>query len=328
MIREIGSEFWNVPTGEDNNLFPMDTKWFISGRSAQQAIIEDIKKKQNIRTVAIPDWCCDSMIIPFINKNIKIEYYPAMQPIQYTGTDAILVMDYFGYSGHGNVGNHKGVVIRDVTHTILSRIYNDADYYFGSLRKWAGFWTGGYACGFKEEVNYEFDDLGYVALREMAMQEKSIYINGKSDSKDYLRTFDKAEKILEKLGILPAAERDMEQAKKLDVTFIKERRRKNAQILLSAISDCALFPELNDNDCPMFVPIKIKNRNELRRHLIQNGIYCPIHWPKSQYHRLSKEAEKLYDEELSLVCDHRYTEEDMYRIINIIKNYKRVEASC
>ena len=42
MIREIGSEFWDVPVEEINNgFFTESMQWFLSGRSALKAIIKD-----------------------------------------------------------------------------------------------------------------------------------------------------------------------------------------------------------------------------------------------------------------------------------------------
>ena len=65
MAREIGSEFWNVPVIEKSNgLFPESTQWFISGRSALQAIIKELGKPRN---VSLPAWCCDSVIKPFVD---------------------------------------------------------------------------------------------------------------------------------------------------------------------------------------------------------------------------------------------------------------------
>ena len=80
---------------------------------------------------------------------------------------------------------------------------------------------------------------------------------------------------------------------------------------------------LQQADTPLFVPILLDNtiRNDLRKYLTEHSIYCPIHWPKSQYHRMSKETEKICDEELSLVCDQRYTEDDMERMVASIKEF-------
>ena len=53
MVREIGSEFWSVPTTEaDNGLFPEDTRWFLSGRSALTCILRDIRENTAAKTAA------------------------------------------------------------------------------------------------------------------------------------------------------------------------------------------------------------------------------------------------------------------------------------
>ena len=73
----------------------------------------------------------------------------------------------------------------------------------------------------------------------------------------------------------------------------------------------------------MFVPIFVpKNRrNELKQYLINNEIYCPIHWPVSKFHQLDDKTQYIYENELSLVCDQRYIEEDMYRMVKTIKQF-------
>ena len=72
-MREIGSEFWDVPTvNKDNCIFPESTQWFLSGRSALQSISKEIK---HCHTVAIPSWCCDSMIKPFMDAGMEVHNY-------------------------------------------------------------------------------------------------------------------------------------------------------------------------------------------------------------------------------------------------------------
>ncbi len=320
MSFEIGSEFWSIPIAQNNNMFEKNTNWFLSGRVALQAIIME----NNFRTAALPDWCCDSMIEPFIDSGIKVFFYPALQlseNIKDIHTDAILVMDYFGYTSNTDLTKFDGVIIRDVTHSLFSATYNDSHYYFGSLRKWAGFWTGGFAQGLKKEVKYETYSSPFSLLRQEAMALKAAYIDGKIKDKSFLSVFEAAENELVGAGIIAADARDIEKAKMLDKEFIVSRRRENAKILLREFSDIAIFPTFKDSDCPMFVPIRVKFRDELRKFLIQHQIYCPIHWPKSIYHNLEREAEELYSEELSLVCDQRYMPEDMYRITETIKEF-------
>ncbi len=320
MRAEIGSEFWDVPVSDENGLFPSDTQWFQSGRSALCAII----RENNFKSVALPDWCCESMIKPFVDANIGIVFYPSLNPkicFSKLQTDALLILDYFGYSLPFSVSDYNGIIISDVTHSLFSGKFNKAHYHFGSLRKWAGFWTGGFSWGLKNHVKYETPHFPYSQLRCEAMLYKSDYIEGKAEDKTYLSLFAKAEEFLEYMGVFPPDIRDVELAKKLDVDFILKRRRNNAAILLDAFSDIALFRSIEKDDCPMFVPILTNNRDKLRKHLIQNEIYCPIHWPRSSYHFLTKENLRLYDDELSLVCDQRYTEKDMLRIVSVIKSF-------
>lgn len=338
-MREIGSEFWEASVIQHHNhIFPESTQWFLAGRSALQAIIKELPGYQ---TVAMPSWCCDSMIKPFVDAGMEINFYPVYWDcglIQEIGfdSDVLFLMDYFGYSDPAPAtDDYKGVIIRDVTHSLFSSIYTDADYYFGSLRKWCGVWTGGYAWtrdGHKLAMEYN-DDHGFVPLREQAMQLKNCFINGYVDSagnrvtdKEYLKEYDAAEEALEAVGIAPAAEGDVKLAKHLDLEFIKSRRITNSEVLRSAFSEWLIFPEMTATDCPMFVPILVPDskRDALRRYLVSNEIYCPVHWPVSKYHKLDERTETIYQNELSLVCDQRYGEDDMFRIAETIKAYMEV----
>ncbi len=322
MRKEIGSEFWDIPLGRENGFFPKEVQWFSSGRSALSAIL----KQRSMESVSLPSWCCDSMIIPFVEAGIRVEFYPVyfedglVTDLSSVRTDAVLVLDYFGFTQQQSM-DCSGIVIRDVTHSVFSKTHTDADHYFGSLRKWAGFWTGGYGWGFQAPNIPE--DTCYVQLRKRAMEEKSRYINGSSDSKEYLKIFSQAEQLLDEQYYAGAADKDVERAFKLDVEFIKKRRRANAKHLLEAFSDWAIFPSMAEEDCPLFVPVLVPDgkRDALRSYLIRNEIYCPVHWPVSEYHKIAPKCMSLFENELSLVCDHRYTLQDMDRLIGTVNDF-------
>jgi len=333
LVKEIGSEFWDIPVNEaENNIFPKYAQWFLSGRSALKAIIKRLKNQKN---VAMPSWCCDSMVKPFADAGFDICFYPVywengLHRDFRWDCDVLFIMDYFGYT-HGSVdlSDYRGIVIRDITHSLFSREYYDSDYYFGSLRKWCGVWTGGYAWA-KDESKFlteNTDDYGYIAYRREAMEKKRSYISGTAGSdKGYLKIFNTAEECLENIGILSAAERDIQKAMRLDVDEMKKCRRNNAEILRNAFSNWLIFPDMKKEDCPMFVPVLVPDgkRDALRRFLIEREIYCPIHWPLSEYHKLSKSEMLIYQGELSLVCDQRYSVEDMNRIVETINEFWKV----
>lgn len=317
MRKEIGSEYWDIPvTEKKNNLFPEETKWFISGRSALKAIIDE----NNFKTVALPFWCCESVITPFLDAGIEVSFYRDRLP----NTDAALIMDFFGYVDQLDYSNYHGIKIRDLTHSIFSKRYEDANYYFGSLRKWAGFWTGGFAWGLQKKNIYPNPPSEYIELRRQAMEQKRNYImnlNFQND-KSFLDTFNKAEEWLDNSKDIYAADvRDIDLAHYLDIDLIRMKRRNNAKILLDAFEDISVFPEIKEDECPMFVPVRITGRDALRKYLIQNMIYCPIHWPVSEKHILTEEEKLFYDEELSLVCDQRYDIEEMYHVVELVQGY-------
>lgn len=329
MVKEIGSEFWNVPTQEEKvKFFPQSTQWFLSGRSALKAIINEL---EGCKTVALPSWCCDSVIKPFCDAGFTVYFYSVWFDHKIHidlrfDCDVLFVMDFFGYTTKPiDYGSYKGVVIRDITHSVFSLAYTDANYYFGSLRKWCGVWTGGYAYSKDgHKINsLRTDDGGYAQLRKQAMEMKESYLKDESVGKAYLQMFEVAENLLEQADVLPAHERDVQLANRIDVGFIIRQRRANAELLRNEFSQWLLFPQMQKADCPMFVPVLVPDgkRNVLRRYLCEHSIYCPVHWPISNYHQLTSQEQIIYDNELSLVCDQRYTVEDMDRIITVIRQF-------
>jgi len=332
---EIGSEFWDAGVlGTENGCFPKNVQWYIAGRSALQAIVKDLHGR---KSVAMPSWCCDSMIRPFADAGYRIDFYPVffdghqIRQEPRLESDVLFLMDYFGYSSDDTKKISHPCIIRDMTHSIFSSSYNDADYYFGSLRKWCGVWTGGYAWTDDGHplTSAKADKSGYVELRQKAMDLKRTFIENmetgeKGDvQKPFLKVFGQAEDMLETIGIAPAVQRDIQVASRLDISTIKQKRRENALSLMGELGEHLLFPNMTATDCPLFVPVCLPNekRDALRRKLIQERIYCPIHWPVSEYHCLDSVTRPLYEEELSLVCDQRYSLEDMERLLRVIKRF-------
>lgn len=339
---EIGSEFWDFPQAGENGLFPSGTAWFLSGRWALDFVLTDLLTDfAGPRTAALPSWCCETMIAPFLNHGFSVRFYPVL-PDSAGGLQVdfsrvmdcgvLLAMDHFGYGSALPSAGFQGVVIRDATHSLFRTAQpNDGDYVFGSLRKWAGFWTGGYAwrrAGKFRAAPPGKTEEAYVSLRRRAMEEKRDYLEGRRPDKEYLDCFTRAEELLDREGgTQGAAARDISAARYLDVELLRRKRRENAAVLLEGVSHMALFPRLGEGDCPLFVPILVPGgkRDALRRFLIGREIYCPVHWPVSVLHLLTEEERQLYEGELSLICDQRYGLADMERTLTAIQDFFRGE---
>lgn len=341
MNREIGSEFFEVCP---QTYFK---EYFLSGRTALEFIIRDILKSYSIDSVLLPTYCCHTMIEPFVRHGIRVRFYDvycnkteglSVNLSEYRENEIFYYMTYFGFNRINGleikaIRKKYNVIINDKTHSWLSgKSLIAEDYSFTSYRKWNGF--SGIAEAYKKNLPFSiFPENAineeYISMREKAAGCKELFIKGQIENKEmFLEMFHDAEKILERdyVDYRPSY-RALKEWSTCDWAEIKRCRRKNAELLIKGLTDTPgiklLFQNMNQEDTPLFVPILVKNdRDALRRFLIENQIYCPIHWPLSGLHpKMDYMVRDIYEEELSLICDQRYDESDMGRIIDLINNY-------
>lgn len=330
MHNEIGSEFWqkyDKSNKKDGNEIAV-----LSGRTALDFIIRDLKASGDFRSIMLPSYCCDSMIEPFIRNSVEVSFYPVSHngiDFHENDKDAILLLDYFGYVDNqvtriANRAKDNGqFVIYDATHYLGERKIV-ADYSFRSYRKW---FFCNYASVIKDNGFWEIPfptqtNSAYVENRNIAAELKTDYISkGIGEKNVFLNMFSSAETILEQDYSNYFGEKVI-----CDISYIAEVRRANARRLidgLRGIKEITFWRnQIEDIDTPLFVPILIQDniRNELRKHLIEHQIYCPIHWPTSELH---SNINGIYENELSLVCDQRYSFDDIDREIEVVKNFFR-----
>lgn len=348
---EIGSEFW-LETSNNNKIYEnfwelgKDRKFLLSGRTAIAYILDEIAISRKISKVYFPNYCCYSMIEPFIKRDIDIIFYSieVENKIKYKideneQCDIFFAMNYFGYVDSNmdyyiKKFKEKGcIIIEDSTHSLLSnRIFSqDSDYIIASLRKWFPVMSGGIAINnsqtFKNEIYNEQTNEKMIELRRNAMLMKRRYINGENiDKTKFLELYKTSNKQLsENYENIVIDNMSNEILMCLDIQKIKDKRKNNAKIIYEQLNRKQikfLFESLEDGDCPLFIPIILKDektRDKLRDYLIQQKIYCPVHWPIPEI--LQNKESNIYDKELSLICDHRYDEEDIRNYIQIINKF-------
>jgi len=320
----------------------------LSGRTALDHIVE-LLIGQGRKSAYLPSYCCHTMIEPFLTHGMNVLFYDVVLSEngihrlidESHNCDCILLMDYFGHEDAETdeiavKEKEKNVItIYDATHSMYSKMnYEPYDYICGSYRKWVDV-----NCGFlawKEELgNSEItqnDNNGnYSSIRTKLFDLKAGFMKGGQVEKEqFLPLINEAEMILENEyhHRMPDA-RSKEVLRITDAEYIKINRRNNAETITEAINELndgrvrCVNPQLNVSDIPLFVPVIVpsEHRNTLRHFLIEREIYCPVHWPKSELHQLNQESVFLFDSELSLICDQRYTRFDMVRIVDTIKNY-------
>src|SRR5699024_2465853 len=239
--------------------------------------------------------------------------------------DVFFAMSYFGLEDFKlnfaieSFLRRGKTIIEDITHRLLCKeaYSNMAHYSIASIRKWLPVPTGGYIAkqsgSLSHKPHLESDHL--VLQKIKAMEEKHQYLCGDNiDKNSYLDKFAEFER---KFGSLDSTymidNLSLDIIKNLDIEKVRTSRRNNARILYDSIETLPhikpLIPTPNlENDCPLFVPVMIETekRDDLRKYLIENNIYCPVHWPHKD-----QMSSKIPENELSLICDQRYTEADM-----------------
>lgn len=102
---------------------------------------------------------------------------------------------------------------------------------------------------------------------------------------------------------------------------VVEKRRNNFQYLNEALSEknFLVLSSIDSFACPMVYPFVTRINRNLRKELIENKVFVAKYWPN--VHQLNN-FEMEYDMATRIVpipCDQRYGEEEMKRIIQLIR---------
>ena len=345
--KEIGSEFWLV----DQNGGSGDSShtYVLSGRTAIDLILQDMMASHNqVNSVYMPAWCCDSMLQPFLERGIDIAFYDISYERDHltyhidldSHPDILYVTNYFGYSNTLDISairyfKSKGCkIFYDRTHSFFMQdddILKLTDYTFASIRKWMGVPCGASLSKNGGEINMcHLQEYPYLHEKIDAMRMKADYINGcdEIDKQSFLDLYASfGRHLVEDYRNYKMDEQSKHLWSCADKDGIKNKRRTNAATLQSGLQEVSQITQMffmEVGDCPLFVPVLLNSKEErdaLRRHLTANAVYCPIHWPKPSAIRETMAVNSLYDRELSLICDQRYGLNEMQRMIDVIKEY-------
>lgn len=336
-FNEIGSEFW-IESEPDVLLTVRDGLYCLSGRTAIDLILQDILKNKSVKRVAVPAWCCDSMIAPFLDRGVEVEFYDIsfadgqlVCHIDDTkGSDVFYLTNYFGYENMPpiemvrRIKEQGSIIIYDRTHSFLmeDELYRLlADYSFASIRKWMGVIGGAVVEGVDtpEMINCPF-----VPIKELSMRDKYRYLLGERIIRkdDFLSAFG------EFSHCLTTDYRDYRMDdlsytlyKSEDLKEMKLKRRENATFIHENLKGLQFVCKLTEDAVPLFVPVLFETkeqRDTVRRKLIEQQIYCPVHWPQPVQIPAGYQVNDIVDRELSLLCDQRYGLKEMKKQIKTI----------
>lgn len=340
---EIGSDFeidLNAISFKENNIFKYlenyKTLFFDSGRNALKFLLDKIPFKSAV----LPNYICESVTDCFSGKEIffyKInESFCAeikdLEKIDFENLDIFYLMNYFGSLQSGEIREYlkkkkekyNFLIIEDTTHSIFSSPDTIGDFCVCSLRKWFPVPDGGvlYSKGLINSTGF-----GELARKESerinAMVLKSLYLKGELNCKETFRKiFLKTEEEFESEKIKRISDLSEFLLKCFDTDSIKRKRRENYKLLESIISKY-LPPEIeksSENIVPFTYITALKNRDEFKKYLIENKIFCAVHWPVPECIKDEKSKE-LFEKSISVPIDQRYGKEEIEKAGEIIGGF-------
>lgn len=306
------------------------------GRTCFYAILERLRT--DVRGgVLLPDYLCSSVAevpsrlgIPFKHYPVSNDFLPDMDNLRnllaYKGESwAVLLITYFGLVDLNDTITeirrefpNTTIIVDDVQNFYGFGQHSYYDYCFTSYRKWFAVPDGADVLtkngardlsGFTEQPNY----VRYKAAGNLLKNHGDII-----DETVALELIEKGESIMDTEYLYRCSDVGCKLFKKIDFDMVQIKRRANAKVLHEGLEQLNVRHLYDEDKIPLFVPIIVPNRDRLRKRFFSENIFTPVHWPVE-----SEELQgtnELYGTELSLICDQRYDEADMERILRVIRD--------
>ena len=314
-MRPIGGYFsLELPCSEE---YHKDALRLNTGRNC----LEYILRARKYNKVYIPYYTCEVVLEPFRKLGVVYEYYHVnehlefAQDIQLHNGEALLYTNYYGLKQcyAEQLGRQYGSqLIVDNTQAFYAQPIFGIDAFY-TCRKFFGVPDGSYLYIDKIlDIELEQD----ISYERMLSLTKRIDLSPEAGYQD----FRDVSKSLSNQPIKGMSKFTARMMQSIDYKVVANRRRENYQMLheaLGAGNNLAL--PLADDAVPMVYPYLVPG-NGLRENLIENKIFVARYWPNVL--EWCKPNEWEYHLAKNMVClpiDQRYNEEDMKRIVNLIK---------
>lgn len=337
MLKVIGGEFdLDISKlGKNPTQTPMNL--FSSGRAALYHIICSVSQSSSIDIILLPDYLCDSIIHAVQKTEIKFEFYRINYDLsidfqdletKVSDTSIVLLINYFGCVDIKNqiqkarTINDNCVIISDNVQAYFAMDQtNDADYSFTSFRKIFAVPDGAIIQTKHKAIPSSNKENTFVAAKIAGGVLKHYAARNSFDDALYLNYLSFGENQIEQNYDAVASDFSQNLMQTLDLKAIAAIRIENAAFIKKGLKDLGISPIVSNTEqqVPLFIPIRLKNRDAIRKEMFSNNIFCPVHWPLPKGFELLR-GQELAQTELSLIIDQRYTTEDLQRILDILKN--------
>lgn len=311
---------------------------YSSGRSALYHILLDVKKRNNISKILLPDYLCSSIVIAAEKADEEVVFYPLNDKLEldekhfaklYEEKCAVLLINYFGLQNLQNQVayvrslNKDAIIIEDDVQGFyeFQKELIGVDYKFTSLRKTFACPDGGLVKteNLLPEVNTvnKFHQYKLAGSILKSLRKPEYY-----DDAVYLSMFEKGESMIDDEIAEGMSDMAVDIITKTDIDRLAYIRRRNAKFICDGLESLGLNTILpvTEDKIPLFVPIYLEDRNKVRKYMFQHNCFCPVHWPIEGMN--VKKGAEMAEHELSIIVDQRYTNADMEYILDLIAKSK------
>lgn len=338
MQRVIGGEFDIDISRMANTMDFVGGTLYSSGRAALFNILKHIDAKGTQNMIMLPDYLCESVLDAVNEFKFRTVFYALNADLtidkedfsaKYIPSSIVLVINYFGCINCATqVSYVKGldsgaVVIQDNVQAFYAMYEGTgADYYFTSFRKSFAVPDGAWAVSVSGKLPEAVERNTFAEYKIAGGILKHLAQNEPIEDKQYLDLFHEGENRINNNFSSAISSVTLNLLSDSNIDQAANIRRKNAAYIINGLQELGIEPivRAEGGQIPLFVPIRLKNRNEVRSSMFAENIFCPIHWPVPQGYDLTRGTE-LAASELSLIIDQRYEEDDMNRILKVLKKH-------
>lgn len=292
-----------------------------TGRNALEYILLTAKYTK----VYIPLFTCDVILEPILKLNIEYEFYSIdsnLEPIfnfnDLGQEEGFIYTNYFGIKDYyiSKLISICENVIIDNAQSFFSKPIEGVQTFY-SARKFFGVPDGAYVYP-KSKLDFEFDidsstnRLGHL-IKRIENGAKEGYLDFTLNEKSFInQPIREMSKFTNKL--LKAVNYD-------DVIYKRKRNFNYLHQYLGEINEIKI--DLKNLIVPMVYPFLKNNNYILRNVFLKNKVYLAKYWPNVLDWSESDSIEYyLVENILAIPIDHRYSAEDMDRILNILKEIR------
>ena len=287
--------------------------------------LELILRVRKYHRVWIPNYICPC-VPQFLNRfDVSYSTYKIndlLEPInipRLNKDDAFLYVNYFGIKNDycRQLEKYQPNLILDLTQAFYY-IPRNADG-FNSARKFFGVPDGGFV--YLNPASGKIDELSRINLPVSNSYSSCAALLHRADGDlaGGYAAFHESEAILGSQSLAAMSQLTRRMLSACDIEHVRQQRIQNFRHLAEALHPMNRFRiELDDTTAPLIYPYLVSNGESLKKHLIDNQIFCPTYWPNIE------SVNPFISEFISnLVCiplDQRYSCDDMKRIVEVIKN--------